>query len=147
MPQCNGMAHTVSFLLTAVVTCRLRKLATVSPQVRLDTEAIMEHGCKLKETTGVQAELGMMVRKGKRTGLQKPNSVYQVAVVGGAVRGLLLSLEVDSALTYCSSKLRAPVQSHHIVVTTTLACVAADASITSRTRRHGDDGTCPPGHE
>ena len=75
-PQCNGIVHTVSFLLTAVVTCRFRKLATVSPQVRLDTEAIMEHGCKLKETTGAQAELGMVVRKGKRTGPQKTNSVF-----------------------------------------------------------------------
>lgn len=49
-----------------------------------------------------------------------------------AVRGLLLSLEVDSALTHCSSKVSAPVESPHIVVTTMLACVFADASITPR---------------
>ena len=73
--------------------------------------------------------------------------LYQVAVVGEAVRGLPLSLEVDNTLTLCLSKLRAPIESLHIVATTMLACVAADASITSRTRRHADDGKCLPGHK
>ena len=73
--------------------------------------------------------------------------LHQVAVVGEAVRGFPLSLEVDNTLTLCLSKLSARVESPHIMVTTMLACVIGDASITPRARSRADDDKCLLGHQ